>query len=621
MKPLPHKKSLIVRLSVALAGIILLGMSTMLISYWLSERAENDSLAINVAGSLRMQTYRLGLLATQVRIDHQEWLNAKAKLEETWVNSVFVPFLHDKPDIADLYQKAKDNSFRSLVPALEQLSLNQRTINHTQLQSLLEHQIVMLDGLVGSIQRDAEQKVRSFRLVQIVALFVTLLVSAMVMYSLKVKVEQPLSQLTTMAKRIAQGDFSRQIHSSSDDELGVLAESFNLMSRSIANSYDYLEQQVDEKTRALQQSNSALQFLYETAKFIIEHNPQGINYDEIVTRLASTIGVTNMELCLMTVEGNSPYLQIQPASEIDRQLCAKQNCSKCISSRGVVENLNGMAIYRFQLMRNDQHYGLIVCRVPEDQLLSSWQEQLIQSATDQIAIGLSLKADEDQSRRLAVLQERNAIARELHDSLAQALSYLKIQVTRLNKAIDKEDKLTMEDVAEELRVGLNNAYRQLRELLTTFRLKIDGSGLRVALESSIEQLIPQSTMDIRLDFELNNLPLSPNEEIHLLQIIREASQNAIHHSGGKHLDIHLWQGESQAIKLTITDDGAGLPISPEKVNHYGLAIMKERAKHLGGELCIHNQASGGVLVSFEFIPEFIKQRQASWVIASDAIPR
>ena len=132
-----------------------------------------------------------------------------------------------------------------------------------------------------------------------------------------------------------------------------------------------------------------------------------------------------------------------------------------------------------------------------------------------------------------MLQERNAIARELHDSLAQALSYLKIQATRLNKAIDREDKITMEDVAGELREGLNNAYRQLRELLTTFRLKIDGSGLKVALESSIEQLRAQNSMNIHLDFALSNIPLTPNEEIHLLQIIREASQNSINHSGGK----------------------------------------------------------------------------------------
>jgi two-component system, NarL family, nitrate/nitrite sensor histidine kinase NarX len=618
MKTFKHKKSLIISLSIALAGIVLLGISSMLISYWLSERAENDSLAINLAGSLRMQTYRLGLIATQYSLESPEWIEAQKKLEQTWEHPVFIPFLHDKPQITVQYQTAFENWKKNIIPLFRQIAAGGAEVTSGQQQILLDQQIVLLDELVSSIQHDAEKKIRSLRLVQVIALFSTLLVSALVIYSLKVKVEQPLSQLTTHARRVTRGDFSHQISSSyTEDELGVLAKTFDLMTRSIANSHDQLEQQVEEKTRALRQSNNALQFLYETAKFIIEKNSSGINYDEIISRLSNTISVGDIELCLMTTEGNLPYLQIKPASEINEELCNKKNCSKCLSSRGVVEVNQGQAIYRFQLMRDERHYGLIICRVAENQLLSQWQEQLIQSTTDQLALGMSLKTDEDQSRRLAVLQERNAIARELHDSLAQALSYLKIQVTRLNKAIDYEDKLTMEDVADELRVGLNNAYRQLRELLTTFRLKIDGNGLRAALEVSVEQMRAQKAMDIHLDFALNNVPLSPNEEIHLLQIIREGSQNAIHHSEGKNLNIKLWQADSQSINLSITDDGVGLPAAPEKINHYGLAIMKERARHLGGDLSIQNQAAGGVVVHFDFLPDFIKKRRAAGVIVSD----
>jgi two-component system nitrate/nitrite sensor histidine kinase NarX len=319
----------------------------------------------------------------------------------------------------------------------------------------------------------------------------------------------------------------------------------------------------------------------------------------------------------MTDSGNSPYLQIKPASEIDQELCAAKNCEKCISSRGIVEITENATTYRFQLNREQRHFGLIACRLPNTQTLSTWQEQLIQSVTDQIAIGLSLKTDEDQSRRVAVLQERNAIARELHDSLAQALSYLKIQVTRLNSAINKQDKTTMVDVADELKQGLNNAYRQLRELLTTFRLKVDGGGLKSALDATVQQLSEQSNLKINLDFNLFNIPLTPNEEIHLLQIIREASQNAIHHSNGDKLLIQLRQNPDKKISLTIEDNGIGMPEAPEKLNHYGLAIMNERGKHLGGELRIQNKSEGGVTVYFEFLPEFIVHRNRNNIAITD----
>lgn len=165
MKPITHKKSIITRISIALAGIVLLGMSTMLISYWLSERAENDSLAINIAGSLRVQTYRLGLLSADQTTDRASWQNARAKLEETWAHPVFIPFLHSTPKISGLYQEAKSNWELTVIPLLDQLSANKNLGNHADLQLTLDNQIALLDKLVTSIQQDAERKVRSFRLV------------------------------------------------------------------------------------------------------------------------------------------------------------------------------------------------------------------------------------------------------------------------------------------------------------------------------------------------------------------------------------------------------------------------------------------------------------------------
>lgn len=197
------------------------------------------------------------------------------------------------------------------------------------------------------------------------------------------------------------------------------------------------------------------------------------------------------------------------------------------------------------------------------------------------------------------------IARELHDSLAQALSYLKIQVSRLNKAISLDDKVSMLDVASELKHGLDAAYRQLRELLTTFRLKVDDGGLQQALETTATQLSAQSGMKFKLDYQLTNTPLEPHEEIHLLQIVREASQNAVHHSQGTEVLIRIVQRSDQAIELAIEDNGVGIPPEAEKQNHYGLAIMQERCKQLGGSIRISRREQGGTGVYFRFTPNYL----------------
>ncbi|WP_438887220.1 histidine kinase, partial [Bacillus cereus group sp. Bce037] len=81
----------------------------------------------------------------------------------------------------------------------------------------------------------------------------------------------------------------------------------------------------------------------------------------------------------------------------------------------------------------------------------------------------------EEQQHVTLINERTIIARELHDSLAQSLSYLKMQVARLERMQQKEaTKEAQSAVFDELRNGLNSAYRQLRELLTTFRLKLEG---------------------------------------------------------------------------------------------------------------------------------------------------
>src|SRR5690606_16754422 len=128
-------------------------------------------------------------------------------------------------------------------------------------------------------------------------------------------------------------------------------------------------------------------------------------------------------------------------------------------------------------------------------------------------------------------------------------------------------------ILDELREGLSSAYRQLRELLTTFRLKMDEDGLKGALVNTVNQLQERTDMQVTLDYQLHDLPLSSIEEIHILQIVREASQNSVNHSKGTCVDIILYQESDKSIHLNVIDDGIGISASPEKRNHYGLVIM------------------------------------------------
>ncbi|MCT8124960.1 type IV pili methyl-accepting chemotaxis transducer N-terminal domain-containing protein [Alishewanella sp. BS5-314] len=585
--------SIVTRINIALACIVTLALSTMMVSYWLSDKADSDAHAVNVAGSLRMQSYRLAWLTLQQDVTKLQ--RANEQFASSWQHPVFQRFLH-QPDILQKYQSAFQH-WQQLAPALES-----GAVPPAELEAGLAEQVRLLDELVLVIQQDAEQKVKAFRSVQVIAVMATILLSIIVMYWLKVMVEEPLKELIRGARRIAQGDFTHRITPQHQDELGMLATSFNKMNTAIGYMYGNLEKRVEEQTAELTQTNTTLKFLYNTAQRISEHTSEYQDFSEIISQLRSITGLADIELCLFTEQGNQPYLQIHADSLADP--CAAENCGDCLT-----ETLSRQQcqVHNFVLQRERHKYGVLVVRLNASEKMLLWQQQLVMAIADQLALALSLKSEEEQVRRLALMQERTVIARELHDSLAQALSYLKIQVTRLNKAINKDDRLVMQDVSAELKSGLDAAYRQLRELLTTFRLKVDGAGLLSALQTTVSQLSEQSGLQIRLDYQLANVPLAPHEEIHLLQIIREASQNAVHHSQGQNLTISLQQDGQKYILLAVEDDGVGIPDKAEKLNHYGLAIIQERSKHLAGEISIRRRSEGGTGVYFRFLPEYLQQ--------------
>ena len=591
--------SLVIRISLALVGIVALAAVTMVTTYWISDQADNDAYAINAAGALRMHTYRLSLLS-QTAAPADAVQAARDQYERAWQDPVLAQLAHGNPALAEQLEQARQYSQQILTYP-----------GGIDTQARLDEQVARIEQLVTSIQNHTERNAQLLRLVQVLALFSVLGLATIVIYWLRTKVEQPLSELTRLAAQVGEGDFSSRATCTQMNELGVLAQTFNHMSDAIAQMHGQMEQRIAAQTEELQRSNTALRFLYDTAKAILEHEGDQIDYQPIITRLAELVQADDIELCLITETGDAPYLQVLPEQSV-HDVCVLRNCDDCLHGESLTSTTGAdqspIFRYSFPMVREQQHYGVLVCRTPVNTTLDEWQQQLIESVADQLALALSLQVQEDNARRLTLVHERTVIARELHDSLAQALSYLKIQVTRLNRALVKDDKATLRDVSNELQEGLSSAYRQLRELLTTFRLKVDAPGFLSALQSSIKQLDEQTAMALHCEHNVDNAPLTPNEEVHLLQIVREATQNAIQHSGGENVHINLYQNKDRTIHLSIEDDGGGIPDNPEKLNHYGLAIMQERGRNLGGTLNIRNRATGGAGVYFTFTPKYLRQK-------------
>lgn len=605
------KHSVMDYITLSLATLVGIILVSIFISYWLTELADKDAQSINMSGSMRMQTYHIGLLLE--RNEPEKALEAIKKLHNTWNHNLFTlqhGLLAEPRDqhstLTQSFGKAYNHWRDVTMPTVTGIAKG--TQRRDNLIPILETQIFLTDQLVTEFQRDAERKIINLRLFQIVVLFLTVGSGSLIFYLLKNRIEKPLSLLKESAEEIIKGNLDRKVDVEGNDELTLMATTFNRMSDSISESYAVLEERVDARTEALKQNNIALDFLFKTAKKILESRKQGLDLQALLEDLSNVIGKKEIEMCLFTQQGDHPYLQlVSETDNTEADHCQKNNCTVC---RGALNNSETLIFphkKRFPIIMGSRQYGLIDLKLQRNELLPQWQHSLVESVANQFAIALSIAEQKEKESLFAMVNERTVIARELHDSLAQALSYLQIQVTRLQKAQEKEKYELQPPIIEELREGLSSAYRQLRELLTTFRLKIDEGGLRTALENTVDQLRERSDMDIHLDYHLNAVPLAANEEIHLLQIVREAGQNAIHHSKGEHLKISLKQDQDNRVVLQVKDDGVGIPYSPEKLNHYGLAIMNERSRSLRGDLKIQNVEHGGTEVTFSFIPNVQQQ--------------
>src|SRR5690606_17459526 len=110
-------------------------------------------------------------------------------------------------------------------------------------------------------------------------------------------------------------------------------------------------------------------------------------------------------------------------------------------------------------------------------------------------------------------------------------------------------------------------------------------------------------LHVELDYRLEHCPLNPNEEVHVLQVVREALSNVLHHSKADRAEVLLETLDNGEVRVSVLDNGIGIPDNWQRRNHYGMTIMQERAGGLNGRFSFHRRPEGGTAVELRFTPE------------------
>jgi two-component system nitrate/nitrite sensor histidine kinase NarX len=208
-----------------------------------------------------------------------------------------------------------------------------------------------------------------------------------------------------------------------------------------------------------------------------------------------------------------------------------------------------------------------------------------------------------QAQRLSIMQERNLLAHELHDSLAQTLASLRFQVRMLDDTIEQGDPEQARRELERIRNSLEEANAELRGLLAHFRAPIDRRGLLAALEELVGRFRRETGIVTFFQKECAYTDLPATQEMQVLRIVQECLANIRKHSQAHAVRILLRCDDEGHYHVMVEDDGVGFGEdvgAAEAGDHIGLAILQERARRLGGELNVESEPAEGTRVELNF---------------------
>ncbi|HAT31158.1 MAG TPA: histidine kinase [Janthinobacterium sp.] len=201
-------------------------------------------------------------------------------------------------------------------------------------------------------------------------------------------------------------------------------------------------------------------------------------------------------------------------------------------------------------------------------------------------------------QELAVAQERSLLAQGLHDSIAQGLNLLNLQVQMLEKAVARDSLSDAASLLPLLRAGIDESYGDVRELLANFRTRWPGADVAGKLREVLSKFERASGIACTVEVKDGGAPLAPGQQLQVLFILQEALSNIRKHAGAGAIAVSLDNGRD--FSLVVRDDGCGFaprPALEQSGEQVGLHIMRERAERLGARLDIVSAPGAGTTIS------------------------
>jgi nitrate/nitrite-specific signal transduction histidine kinase len=230
------------------------------------------------------------------------------------------------------------------------------------------------------------------------------------------------------------------------------------------------------------------------------------------------------------------------------------------------------------------------------------EEALVRFAT-QAALAIENARLHRRVRETAILEERERIAREMHDSLAQVLGYVNAKAQAVQELLKRAETQRAAEQVRQLGEAARAAYADVRESILALRTSLGhGQTMTSALAEFLASWKEQTDVEASLVVSpgANLETLSPAAELQLLRIVQEALANVRKHAAAKHVEVRI-ASEADRLEIVVADDGRGFDPARDRTTddrqpHFGLATMRERAESVGGTLAVVSAPNEGTRV-------------------------
>ena len=252
------------------------------------------------------------------------------------------------------------------------------------------------------------------------------------------------------------------------------------------------------------------------------------------------------------------------------------------------------------LEHNGRLLGVYNLYMTEERAIPEDISLLFCSITEHLAMAVENTQLMRENLRMTLMNERQMMANEVHDSLAQTMAYMKMRIELLREALlerenGEQAKAKALKYSSDIQQALDEAYASLRDLLGQFRNRMDPLGLEHALRELAEKYFDRTGVQLTFENRIPDLNLSVDQEVQVFHILQEALSNVARHSGARNASLTLETMDGQ-YAFTVEDDGRGIFVmgaQPDLRHHFGISIMSERAQRLGGNIEIANLPQSG----------------------------